>query len=178
MTIPFLSAALAFAEIVPSLAKWLSGHKAEAVADQVVSVARRITGVQDPTQALKVLRENSLMLLDFQRAMIQMEADLDLHFLKDRQDARMRDIHLFKTPQHNYRGDVMVVTAAIGLVLCLMTLTLYAEALPGEAVGIISTIAGIFGACLKDAYAFEFGSSRESKEKDLALNQLIEKSLK
>jgi hypothetical protein len=43
--------------------------------------------------------------------------------------------------------------------------------LSGEVIGIVSTIAGIFGSCLKDAYAFEFGSSRGSKEKE---NHLIE----
>jgi hypothetical protein len=45
--------------------------------------------------------------------------------------------------------------------------------LPGEAVGIISTVAGIFGACLKDAYAFEFGSSRGSKEKDSTVAAML-----
>jgi hypothetical protein len=63
----------------------------------------------------------------------------------------------------------MVIAAALGLVLCLLSLVAYQGDLPGEAVGIISTIAGIFGACLKDAYAFEFGSSRGSKNKDLAV---------
>jgi len=43
--------------------------------------------------------------------------------------------------------------------------------------GIISTVAGIFGACLKDAYAFEFGSSRGSKEKDMTVASLVEKGV-
>jgi hypothetical protein len=37
-------------------------------------------------------------------------------------------------------------------------------------------IAGIFGACLKDAYTFEFGSSRGSKEKDDSIATLIERN--
>jgi hypothetical protein len=53
--------------------------------------------------------------------------------------------------------------------ICLGSLAFFKETLPGEAVGIISTIAGIFGSCLKDAYAFEFGSSRGSKAKDAAV---------
>jgi len=67
----------------------------------------------------------------------------------------------------------MVVSAAMGLVMCLASLAFYSEALPGEAVGIISTVAGIFGACLKDAYAFEFGSSRGSKEKDSTVAAML-----
>jgi len=69
----------------------------------------------------------------------------------------------------------MVLAAAFGLVMCLGALVYFAGHMPGEAVGIISTIAGIFGACLKDAYAFEFGSSRGSKEKDLAVAALMER---
>lgn len=69
----------------------------------------------------------------------------------------------------NLRADIMVVSAALGLIACLSSLAVFKGELPGEAVGIISTISGIFGACLKDAYAFEFGSSRSSKNKDLRL---------
>ena len=94
---------------------------------------------------------------------------MELTYMKDRQDARWRDVAMTQAGRRNFRADIMVISAACGLVLCLVSLGHYSEELPGEAVGIISTIAGIFGACLKDAYAFEFGSSRGSKEKDAAL---------
>ena len=68
----------------------------------------------------------------------------------------------------NKRINIMVVGAALGLIFCLLVLTTYKNDLPGEIVGIVSTIAGIFGACLKDAYGFEFGSSRK---KDSQSNQ-------
>jgi hypothetical protein len=63
----------------------------------------------------------------------------------------------------------------MGLILCLLSLAYFAQDLPGEAVGILSTIAGIFGSCLKDAYAFEFGSSRGSKEKDSTVAALLDR---
>ena len=47
-------------------------------------------------------------------------------------------------------------------------LAFFGDSLSGEGVGIISTISGIFGSCLKDAFGFEFGSSRGSREKDWA----------
>jgi hypothetical protein len=50
--------------------------------------------------------------------------------------------------------------------------------LSGEVIGIVSTIAGIFGSCLKDACAFEFGSSRGSKEKETHLIDLLTGALK
>jgi hypothetical protein len=66
----------------------------------------------------------------------------------------------------NKRLNIMVVGAAAGLIICMLMLSLYQGELPGEVVGIISTVSGIFGSCLKDAYSFEFGSSRGSKDKD------------
>lgn len=69
------------------------------------------------------------------------------------------NIYIMKTVQKNRRINIMVIGAACGLVFCLLMLTTYKNDLPGEIVGIVSTIAGIFGACLKDAYSSEFGSS-------------------
>jgi hypothetical protein len=54
-------------------------------------------------------------------------------------------------------------------------LVFFRKDIPGEAVGIISTVAGIFGACLRDAYQFEFGSSRGSKEKDALIAEQLNK---
>ena len=39
-------------------------------------------------------------------------------------------------------------------------------------------VSGIFGACLKDAYSFEFGSSRGSKDKDDKISNAILERLK
>lgn len=66
----------------------------------------------------------------------------------------------------------MVLGAVLGLIACLASLIWFRAGLPGEAVGIISTIAGIFGACLRDAFQFEFGSSRGSKDKDSVIGNL------
>lgn len=72
-----------------------------------------------------------------------------------------QSINIINTFSRNRRMNFMVIGAALGLVFCLLMLTSYKNDLPGEIVGIVSTIAGIFGACLKDAYSFEFESSRK-----------------
>lgn len=87
-------------------------------------------------------------------------------------DARARDVEMAKLGRHNTRADVMVLSAAVGLLACLLSLVVYKEKIPPEAVGIISTIAGLFGACLKDAFTFEFGSSRSSLNKDATISNL------
>jgi len=177
MAFPLMATALALAEFSPSIARWLSGSKAPDVAQTIVDTAKRITGSTDQQEIKRLLQENALWVADFQRAMLQLETDLEGAHLQDRQDARARDVAIRQTSgERNMRADIMVLSAALGLVFCLCALAYYSTALPGEAVGIISTIAGIFGACLKDAYAFEFGSSRGSKDKDLAMATILEKS--
>lgn len=166
MAFPLIAAALGLAEFAPIIARWMGGDNAENVAHQVIDIAKKVTNQEDPIEASKALSENSLLIAEFQKEVIKIEAELELQLLHDRKSARERDIALAQAGRKNTRADVMVLSAALGLITCLATLVNYAGSLPGEAVGIISTIAGIFGSCLKDAYTFEFGSSRGSREKD------------
>ena len=87
-------------------------------------------------------------------------------------------ISMLNAYNKNRRLNIMILGAVFGLVFCLLMLTFYKGDLPGEVVGIISTVSGIFGSCLKDAYSFEFGSSRGSKEKDDKITSTLLKRLK
>jgi hypothetical protein len=173
MSFPILALAHALTEFVPLVARWLGGDEGEKTAHKVVDIAQSITGEKDPLRILQTLKADAKLVAEFQQAILKMDHDLDLASYKDRESARLRDIALAQAGRSNLRADIMVLSAAIGLVSCLVTITLYRTSLPGEAVGIISTIAGIFGSCLKDAYAFEFGSSRGSKMKDSKLSALF-----
>ena len=103
---------------------------------------------------------------------IKNEYEIELSIIHDRQNARMRDIEYIKNNGRNTRADIMVLSAALCLILCLVIIV-YCKNMPGEIIGIISTMAGIFGSCLKDAYSFEFGSSRGSKEKDMTVASIL-----
>lgn len=96
----------------------------------------------------------------------------------DQQQMTSHNIGVINAYSKNKRLNLMVIGAALGLVFCLMVLTTYKGDLPGEVVGIISTVSGIFGACLKDAYSFEFGSLRGSKDKDDRISNAILERLK
>lgn len=176
MALPLISAALGLAQFAPSIAKFLGGEDAEKVANSVVDLAKKITRQDDPITSIHILRNNPALLIEFQKSIIQYESEMEFMFIRDRQDARARDVAIIKSGKDNIRADIMVICAAGGLISCLASLAWYCDNLPGEAVGIISTVAGIFGACLKDAYAFEFGSSRGSKSKDNTVAHLIERN--
>lgn len=173
MAFPLFPFAYALAELSPIIGRWMGGEQGEKVAHQAVGIAQALTGEKDPSKVIGSLKGDPKLMAKFQRALMQMDQELELAMYKDRDNARARDVALAQAGRSNLRADIMVLSAAFGLIACLLTITLYRTSLPGEAVGIISTIAGIFGSCLKDAYAFEFGSSRGSKLKDSKLSALF-----
>lgn len=161
-----ITIAMSLAQFAPAIVKWLTGSdKAEQAAGAVVDIAKRVTGNGTGEGALAALTADPSLVMQFRQAVMANEADLDKAFLADRQDARHRDIELAKAGRSNTRADVMVAIDAAGLLACLIVLALYRANMPGEVVALISTIASIFGLCLRDAHQFEFGSSRGSQEK-------------
>jgi hypothetical protein len=175
MAFSFVTAALSFVEFAPTLIKWLNGRHPEKIAEQVVNIAQKITQSSSADDAVKRLREDYSVVNEFQKEILKKEIEWEISLLEDRQLARERDLAILKTGHANKRADMMVISAALGLVLCLFSLAFYSDVLPGEAVGIISTIAGIFGGCLKDAFAFEFGSSRGSRVKDSTVASILDR---
>ncbi len=160
-----LTLAMGLAQFAPQIVRWLSGSdKAADAAQRVVEVAQAVTGKAGP-EAVQALQAEPGLVLQFRQAITNIEAELDKAYLADRQDARHRDVALAQAGRRNVRADVMVALDAVGLVVCLLVLAIYRRELAGEVIALISTIASIFGLCLRDAHQFEFGSSRGSQEK-------------
>ena len=165
-----ISAALALANVVPALMRWFgAGDKSTAVAEKVVEIAKAVTGAPNAEAAVAAIQNEAAFAHQFRVAVLAAETELDRAYLADRQSARARDVELHKAGYVNRRADVMVFMDVVGLIACLVVLTLMRAELPTEAVTLLSVIAAIFGNCLRDAHQFEFGSSRGSKEKDLLL---------
>lgn len=167
----FVSMALGLMEFAPMIAKLVGGSDSGEVAEKIVEAAQNLTGSQDLQHVRTTLRNSPEAQLQFQR-------EIEHLVMEDRSNARLRDTTLSQSGRRNLRGDIMVLSALLGLLGCLAALTIFKMSLSGEVVGIVSTIAGIFGSCLKDAYAFEFGSSRGSKEKETHLIDLLSGALK
>lgn len=166
--VPLIPIALALAQYAPQIMRYFgAGETSTAVAEQVVSMAQTVAGAKTPQEALDIIRANAQLQAAFQQRVLELDAQLEQAYLADRSDARKRDVDVRKlTGGTNTRADVMVAGAVVGLISCLAILAFFRQQVPGEVVGIVSTIAGIFGACLRDAFQFEFGSSRGSREKD------------
>lgn len=170
-----ISTAFALAQFAPQIIKWITGSdKAAEAAGTVVDIATAVTGKATGSEALSAITADPAMVLEFRRAIMANEADLDKAYLADRADARRRDTALAQAGRRNVRADVMVAVDAIGLIVCLLVLALYADQLRGEAIALISTVASIFGLCLRDAHQFEFGSSRGSADKSADMRTMLE----
>jgi hypothetical protein len=166
----FVNMALGLLEFAPVIAKLVGSESSDNVAEKIVETAQELTGANEINHIRATLKNSPETALQFQK-------EIDKLILEDRMNARHRDASLFQVGRRNIRGDIMVLSALLGLLGCLAALTVFKMSLSGEVVGIVSTIAGIFGSCLKDAYAFEFGSSRGSKEKESHLIDLLSNML-
>lgn len=56
-------------DFVPGLARWLAGDRAGDVAQKVVDVAKNVTGITDPAQAIAALQANTDAQIKLQQAM-------------------------------------------------------------------------------------------------------------
>lgn len=167
-----ITTAMALAQFAPQVIRWITGSdKAGEAAEKVVDIAEAVTG-KGGMDAVDALRADPTLVLQFRTSLLQIEADLDKAYLADRADARARDVALAQAGRNNRRADVMIIGAVIGLLACLFVLVRFQGQVPGEVVGIVSTVAGLFGACLRDAFQYEFGSSRGSADKSALIEKL------
>lgn len=168
-----ITAAIALGNVVPSLLRYFgAGEKSAVVAEKVVDIAKAVTGTDTPDAAIAAIQADPALAHEFRMAVLKADGDLESAYLADRQNARARDVALRQAGYQNRRADVMVIMDVVGLIACLVVLALMRKELPSEVVGILTTVASIFGLCLRDAHQFEFGSSRGSREKDLASGAL------
>lgn len=170
-----IQAILALAQFAPSIMRFFgAGQKPQAVADKISSIAQAVTGKPTPEAAADAMKADPQLAQQFNLAVLAADEELEKAALADVEDARRRDIEIRKLEGgKNVRADIMVLCDFLGLVGCLVVLAFFRKEIPGEVVALLSTVASIFGLCLRDAHQFEFGSSRGSKEKDQLLASKI-----
>jgi hypothetical protein len=169
MVAPLLIAgAMALAkEFIPGLADHIFGDKVGKVAGQVIDAAEQITGTGDPNDALTALKADPKLALEFKQNMASLQVDLDKAYLADRQNARDRDVKLKQAGYQNVRADFMLTGAFASFVAIVYFAWDGRLDMPDQIFALLNMAAGMLLGMIKDAFQFEFGSSRGSKEKDL-----------
>lgn len=154
--------------LLPKIAGALGGSKAEKVAETVVDIAEAVTGKkgQDAVDAVKADPQTALAYLQAQMAQAER---LEALVVEDRKSARERDSLFLKMGRWNFRADLMILGCVVALIFIVNEIA-GTEVKP-EVLAIFNMAVGALLKMLGDAFAFEFGSSRGSKEKDELLKR-------
>jgi hypothetical protein len=166
-----ITLALTLAQFAPSIMRFFgAGEKPVSVAEKVVGIAKAVTGAQSPEDAIKAMRENAQLAQQFQLAVLAADTDLEKAALADRANARTRDVEVRKLAGgYNWRADIMIVACVVAL--CVMVNKIIGDNIKPEVLAIFNMAIGALLKMLGDAFSFEFGSSRGSKEKDQLLGK-------
>lgn len=136
--------------------------------EKVQGTVAAVTGTSDPAQAQAALdADPDGIREDLQRQLAEIANDRLKATLADVANARGRDIQVrTMTGGKNARSDVMLAIAVIGIVACLSVAIIGKIDGNSAIFGLIAGLVGMWSGCFKDAFQFEFGSSRGSQNKD------------
>ena len=172
--LPLIPIAFEIAKMVaPELARWLGGDKAADAAGRIVDTASAVVGGVTPQEILDRLKADKELQAKTALALRALDNELEGAYLKDRADARARDVAIQSGGRRNYRADIMLAMAFGGVAFISWLLLSY-RVDGGAAVG--GFLIGVGGALVKmigDAFAFEFGSSRSSKDKEAIIATVV-----
>lgn len=173
MPIPLLAVASLIGQI-PSLFR-IFGDNAPPppIVDKIASIAQSITGESDPEKAAEILHANPDKMLEFKNAAENRAVEIIQIYLADTQNARARDTEIQKIRGKNTRADALVVACVAGIATCVL-LAVFKSDLSEFAQTLLNVSLGAFLGTWAQVNNFEFGSTKDSKEKSQAIVNLTQ----
>lgn len=158
------------ARFAPDIVHLIAGDQAGRVAKKVSDLAMAVTGADSIEEAQSRMEASPDIALQFRQQAMDERLEYERMMYEDRANARERDVKMREAGYHNWRADFLafIVVAAIGGIVYLLSTTTDLSEM------VFSALNMALGALLKmlgDVFAFEFGSSRGSKDKDKLSNQ-------
>lgn len=167
-----ITIALTLAKFAPGIIKLVTGSdKAANVAEQVVGIAKTVTGQDTGEAALQVIQADPGKMLDFQLAMADKQQALEQMYLLDVQDARKRDVQIAQTGQINHRANALAAGAGMLVVACL-AVVIWSSSLDDFGKATLTLICGRALGWVEQIFSFEYGTTRGSKTKDDTISNL------
>jgi len=167
-----VSLILAAANLVPAIAKFLgAGDTTQKVAESVSAIATTVAGVADPAEAFTKIGQDPALQQQFKLSVMDRMKDWDAIYLADVQNARDRDIKLNAAGYRNSRANWLVIFAML-MVIGLIIICLKSANVPDWIQGIIIFALGRSWGYLDAIYNFEFGTTKQSKQKDDTIDKL------
>ena len=170
-----VSAVSQIAQLVPSFLKMFGEDQPPTVVTRAAEIAQSITGVLNPEEALKKLKEDDELLAKFRDAAEARAADILKAHLLDIQSARSRDVEIQRIRGSNKRADALVACCIIGIIACI-GLSCFVVDLNEFGKTVVNVALGAFLGTWAQVNNFEFGSTNSSKDKDKAIASLSQQS--
>jgi hypothetical protein len=159
-----ITIAMGLSQFAPSIIKWVTGSsKAEEAAKQVVDIAAAVTGKRG-NEALEALQFDPKLALDFRKAVMDVEADLDRAYLGDVQHARAT---------HRDHWMPWVLTLTLAAMVALLVAGLFMYETPPANKEVVYLIAGQLIGAFATAVAYWLGSSRGSAIKQDEISRAL-----
>lgn len=154
--------AIQLAQFAPALMRYFgAGQESAAVAEQVVEVAKNVSGASTPEAALEAIKASGIRQMEFQKLVMENDAHLNELYLADTQDARKRDVEIRKLGMHNVRADALTLGAF--LVIALICYKVWnTPDVPEWVKAVVMLVLGRFLGYMDQIFQFEFGATRNS----------------
>jgi hypothetical protein len=148
------------------LGRWIGGDNGAAIAEKVMATAQAITGAQTPEAALQKLKHDQQLQIEFSRAVMANETELERMAYHDRADARALQKAALEQGDIFAKRFIYYLTIfwscfAAGYVT-LITFT----TIPETSIRFADTILGfVLGTIIASIIAFFFGSSHGNEKR-------------
>jgi len=158
--LPLIPIISGLVSVVPQIAQWIGGDKAEEAATNVANIASAVTGIADPQEAVNQVIKDPKAKLAFMSKVEDNRVAMDQNYLKDRQDAR-------KNHKTSIFPALLSSVLTVGLISFIGAL-LYVN-IPEANLQLINTVFGSYLTAWIGSCAYWFGTTRGSANKDLKL---------
>lgn len=156
MALPLLTIAQGLLGVAPSIAKFFAGDKAEDAANEVIDIARQVTGINDPQGAVKAVNESSEYQHQYRMKLENNRARIEAMIIGDVQHAREQH-------KHSVMPAVIVSVLTAGILAFIAALMLVD--IPEANMRIIDTLFGSYLTAWLGSLAYWNGTTRGSAEK-------------
>lgn len=171
---PAVIAAISLAaKFAPEVIAYLTGdEKSGQVAEAVINTARQVTGLKDPAEIEAFLAADAEKAREFQLKLLEQETEFHKMYLADVQSARERDVKLAQAGIKNTRANWMLAITVAGIVAAVWVMVAFELSADSAIGGVLIFLIGKLVGNWESAFAFEFGTTRSSKDKDDTIKKL------
>lgn len=169
---PLIPIAMQLAQYVPNIIKLLTGSdKAEEVAGKVVDVAKAVTGLGKPENAVAAIIADPEKAMSFQIKMGEQQADLERMYLADTQNARAMQVAALGQDDVFSKRFSYYFAAAWSLftMLYVTGITYYPPVSESGKANTSIVLGFLLGTAVASIFAWLFGSTKGSAEKSRML---------